>query len=252
MRLVSWNVNGLRAAIRKGFVESVSGLDADILGLQEIKCTQDNAGLELPDYPHKVWNPAQRAGYHGTALFSRTPPLSVQCGLGLPEHDNEGRIITAEFERFYVVTVYTPNSGRELARLDYRVNQWDKAFLAHLQKLQAHKPVIFCGDLNVAHQEIDIARPKSNRRSAGFTNEERESFTQILAAGFTDTFRALHPNTADTYSFWSMRGGARGRNVGWRLDYFCVSSDLTAQVAQSNVLTQIMGSDHCPVELVLR
>ncbi|MEL6346494.1 MAG: exodeoxyribonuclease III [Myxococcota bacterium] len=251
MRLISWNVNGLRATMKKGFVESVQKMDPDILGLQETKTTEAKAGLDFPDYPYKYYYPAESSGRHGTALFSRIEPLNVQFGLGHPEHDDEGRVISAEFDDFYFVTVYTPNSGRGLPRLDYRVKQWDPAFVAHLKNLEQSKPVVFCGDLNVAHQEIDIARPSSNRRTAGFTNEERESFTRILDQGFIDTFRALHPDQKDIYSFWSIRGGARARNVGWRLDYFCVSEDLMPQVQASNILNDIMGSDHCPVELIL-
>lgn len=252
MRLASWNVNGLRASIKKGFVEAVRQMDPDVIGLQEIKTTEAKAKLDMPDYPHAVFYPAERAGLHGTALLSKIAPLNVQLGLGMPEHDNEGRVITAEFDDFYYVTVYTPNSGRGLPRLSYRVQQWDPAFVDHLKNLEASKPVIFCGDLNVAHLEIDIARPRSNRRTAGFTNEERESFTNILAQGFVDTFRHFNPDQKDIYSFWSAMGGARSRNVGWRLDYFCVSESLMERVEASNILTQVMGSDHCPVELVLR
>ena len=251
MRLVSWNVNGLRAAMKKGFEDSVRKINPDVIGLQEIKTTESAAALSMPDYPHQVWYPAERSGYHGTAILSRVAPLSVQKGLGRPEHDDEGRVITAEFDDFYFVTVYTPNSGRELDRLDYRVQQWDPAFLDHLKNLEGHKPVVFCGDLNVAHQEIDIARPSSNRRSAGFTNEERDSFTQILGRGFVDTFRHFNPTLKDAYSWWSLMGDARSRNVGWRLDYFCVSESFMPQVRESNILNQIHGSDHCPVELVL-
>jgi exodeoxyribonuclease-3 len=252
MKLVSWNVNGVRAAVRKGFKDALQTLDADVIGLQEIKSTEEKAALSLPDYPHQTWYPAERSGYHGTALLSRTPPLSVQCGLGSPEHDNEGRVITAEFDAFHFVTVYTPNSGRGLPRLGYRVQEWDQAFLSHLQNLEATKPVVFCGDLNVAHQEIDIARPSSNRRSAGFTSEERESFTNILSHGFIDTYRHFNPDRKEAYSFWSARGGARERNVGWRLDYFCVSEVFMSQVSAAEIHTDIMGSDHCPVSLQLR
>ena len=252
MRLISWNVNGLRAAMKKGFVDAVQRMDPDVIGLQEIKATEQKAKLDLPGYPYQTWYPADRSGYHGTALFSRVEPLNVQIGLGAPEHDNEGRVITAEFDDFHFVTVYTPNSGRGLPRLDYRVQQWDPAFLAHLKNLEASKPVIFCGDLNVAHKEIDIARPKANRRSAGFTNQERESFTNILDQGFVDTYRHFCPDKAEAYSWWSARGDARARNVGWRLDYFCVSEGILGRVDASNILADVHGSDHCPVELVLR
>ena len=251
MRLISWNVNGLRSAMKKGFVGAVNQMNPDILGLQEIKTTEQKAGLSLPGYPHQLYYPAEKSGYHGTALFSKIAPLDVQLGLGDPQHDDEGRVITAEFPDFYFVTVYTPNSKRKLLRLDYRIQQWDPAFLAHVKGLESRKPVIFCGDLNVAHQEIDIARPKSNRRSPGFTNEERESFTNILSQGFVDTFRHFHPDRTDAYSFWSIRSNARANNVGWRLDYFCVSQSLLPRVQQSNILSDVEGSDHCPVELVL-
>lgn len=251
MRLISWNVNGIRAAMKKGFVSAVRQMDPDVLGLQEIKSTEAKAGLDMPEYPYQTWYPAERSGYHGTALFSKVRPINVQTGLGSPEHDDEGRVITAEFDDFHFVTVYTPNSGRGLPRLDYRIQQWDPAFLSHLKNLEASKPVVFCGDLNVAHREIDIARPKSNRRTAGFTNEERESFTGILGQGFVDTYRHFSPDKAQVYSFWSARGGARERNVGWRLDYFCVSESFMGRVEASNILTDVHGSDHCPVELLL-
>ena len=251
MKIVSWNVNGIRAAMKKDFVGSVRKMDADVVCLQEIKAGQAKAKLSLPDYPHQYWNPAQRAGYSGTAIFSRTEPLSVRYGLGDHLEDTEGRVVTAEFDDFYVVTVYTPNAGRGLPRLDYRIQEWDPAFLKYIQELEAHKPVIYCGDLNVAHLEIDIARPGSNRRSAGFTNEERDSFTNILSAGFVDTFRHFYPDATQKYSWWSYMGGARARNVGWRLDYFVVSQSVLDRVESSEILADVLGSDHCPVALVV-
>lgn len=251
MRLVSWNVNGVRAAMKKGFVDSVRQMNPDVIGLQEIKSTQAAAGLSMPDYPHQTWYPAERSGYHGTAILSRVAPLQVQIGLGRPEHDDEGRVITAEFADFYFVTVYTPNSGRDLARLDYRVQEWDPAFADYVKDLERHKPVVFCGDLNVAHQEIDIARPSTNRRSAGFTNEERESFSRLLGRGFVDSFRHLYPDQKEAYSWWSLMGDARARNVGWRIDYFCVSQSLVPRIQHAEIHSQVIGSDHCPVSLVL-
>lgn len=253
MRLVSWNVNGIRACIKKGFVDSVSALDADVICLQEIKASADQAraALALPSHPYQYWNPAQRPGYSGTAVLSRTEPLSVRLGLGEHLQDTEGRVLTAEFDDFFLVTVYTTNSGSALARLDYRTQVWDPAFRQYLQELEALKPVVCGGDLNVAHQAIDIARPGSNRRSAGFTDEERESFSALLQAGFVDTFRHFSPDATAQYSWWSYRGGARARNVGWRLDYFLVSQGFLPRVSSSVICPQVLGSDHCPVELVV-
>ncbi len=250
MRLVSWNVNGVRAAMRKGFVDAAATLDADVLGLQETKASEAKAGLRLAGY-HAFWNPGERAGYSGTALFSRTEPLSVRMDMGIDELDTEGRVITAEFDDFFFVTVYTPNASRGLVRLDYRVERWDPAFRAFCKELEQRKPVVFCGDLNVAHQEIDIARPRANRRSPGFTPQERESFTETLEAGFIDTFRHFNPDATEQYSWWSMRSNSRARNVGWRLDYFCVSESLIGRVADARIRQDIHGSDHCPVEITL-
>jgi exodeoxyribonuclease-3 len=254
MRLVSWNVNGIRACIKKGFVDAMIALDADVICLQEIKASADQARavLELPSHPFQFFNPAQRAGYSGTAVLSRAEPISVRMGLGDHLEDIEGRVITVEFDEFFLVTVYTTNSGSALKRLDYRVQVWDLAFRNYLKELEALKPVVCGGDLNVAHQAIDLARPGSNRRSAGFTNEERESFSGLLEAGFVDTFRHFSPETTAQYSWWSYRGGARARNVGWRLDYFLVSHGLLPRVSSSVIRPNVLGSDHCPVEVVLR
>ncbi len=251
MRIVSWNVNGIRAVMKKDFTGSLRKIDADIVCLQEVKASQSDAGLDLPDYPYQYWNPAERGGYSGTAIFCKREPRSVRFGPGSHIADSEGRVVTVELDDCFVVTVYTPNSGRELARLDYRVQEWDPAFLSYLKELEATKPVVYCGDLNVAHQEIDIARPGSNRRSAGFTDEERESFSAIIAAGFVDTFRHFYPDATEKYSWWSYMGGARARNVGWRLDYFMVSQSFVDRVASSEILSEVVGSDHCPVVMVV-
>ncbi len=251
MLLVSWNVNGLRAVMKKGFSDSVAQMDADVLCLQEIKTTAAKAKLTLRGYPFQLYNPGERAGYSGTALFSRIEPIDITAGLGVPSLDTEGRVITAEFDDFFLVTSYTPNSGRGLPRLAYRTQEWDPAFREHCQGLDAHKPVVLCGDLNVAHQAIDIARPSANRRSAGFTEEEREGFTQLLSAGFVDTFRHRNPDATGRYSWWSYMGGARARNVGWRLDYFVVSQRILSRVQDAQILADVMGSDHCPVSLTL-
>lgn len=251
MKLVSWNVNGLRASLGKGLAEKMDALSPDVLCLQEIKARPEQVGgLWLASWPHALWNPAQRPGYSGVLILSRHAPLSVSTGIGIPEHDTEGRVATMEFEGFYVVDCYTPNSQNELARLPYR-QQWDAAFRAYVSRLAAHKPVVFCGDLNVAHEEIDIARPDANHFSAGFSDEERAGFSALLEAGFADTFRRLHPDVRDAYSWWSFRGGARARNVGWRIDYFCVSESLMPLVREAAIHPGITGSDHCPVSLVL-
>ena len=252
MKLISWNVNGLRACLKKDFLASFQALDADIFCLQETKL-QHHAGqadgLELPGY-HQFWNSAEKKGYSGVAVFTRQPPLSVTYGLGIEEHDHEGRVITAEFADFFLVCCYTPNAQDGLKRLDYRMT-WEDAFLAHLQALDAQKPVVLCGDLNVAHQEIDLKNPKTNRRNAGFTDEEREKMTRLLAAGFTDTFRAKSPDREGAYSWWSYRFHAREKNAGWRIDYFIVSDRLMPQVTEAAIHSEIFGSDHCPVELGL-
>lgn len=247
MKLISWNVNGLRAAVTKGFMESFEKLDADMFCLQETKLQPHQIELELPGY-EQYWNSAVKKGYSGTALFTRVKPLNVTNGIGIEEHDQEGRVITAEYDNFYLVTCYTPNSQRELARLEYRMT-WEDAFRAYLLELDAKKPVILCGDLNVAHNEIDLKNPKTNRRNAGFTDEEREKMTELLDAGFTDTFRKLYPDVTDAYSWWSYMGKARDRNVGWRIDYFITSARLDKDIVEAKIHPDILGSDHCPVEL---
>lgn len=251
MRLVSWNVNGIRAVMKKNFVESLAALNADILCLQETKA-QDHqveetlAGL---DGYHIYSNSAERKGYSGTAILTRQEPLAVSYDLGIEDHDQEGRVICAEFEDFYLVTVYTPNSGSELKRLDYR-QQWDAAFLAYLKELEKTKPVIACGDFNVAHKDIDLARPKPNyNKSAGYTQAEIDGMDHYVAAGFIDTFRHFHPDSSERYSWWSYRAGARGKNIGWRIDYFLTSESLADKLVAADIHDQIMGSDHCPVSL---
>ncbi len=251
MKLISWNVNGIRAAIGKGFFDFVGSYDPDVLLLQEVKAMEDQ--VEWPEdlgY-HISWNPAVKKGYSGVAAFSKTEPLSVAKGMGIEEHDQEGRVLTLEYADYYLVNVYTPNAQNGLARIDYRM-EWDQAFREHLLGLQGHKPVIFCGDLNVAHEEIDLARPKANRKNAGFSDQERESFTQLLDAGFIDTFRHFHPDEPDQYSWWSYRAGARGKNIGWRIDYFGVTASFIDKVKSASILPEVMGSDHCPVEIVLK
>ena len=248
MKLVSWNVNGLRAALGRGFLEKAAELDADILCLQETKMGSGQVVINLAGY-HEFWNSAQKKGYAGTAIFSRLEPKAVKYGMGLERHDGEGRIIQAEYEDFILVNVYTPNSQRGLARLDYRL-QWEDDFRAWVQTLDRQKPLIICGDLNVAHQDIDIKNVSSNRKNAGFTNEERAKMTELLAGGFRDTFRALHPDTV-AYSWWSYRANARARNVGWRIDYFLVSTRLMPRVKAAEIYSELTGSDHCPVGLIL-
>lgn len=247
MKLISWNVNGLRAAVTKGFMESFNELDADIFCLQETKLQPDQISLELPGY-EQYWNSAVKKGYSGTAVFTRIKPLSVTNGIGIEEHDQEGRVITAEYDNFYLVCCYTPNSQRELARLEYRMT-WEDAFRNYLLELDKKKPVILCGDLNVAHQEIDLKNPKTNRKNAGFSDEERAKMTELLAAGFTDTFRHLYPDAIEEYSWWSYMGKARERNTGWRIDYFITSKRLDDKIQEAKIHQQIFGSDHCPVEL---
>ncbi|WP_302208869.1 exodeoxyribonuclease III [uncultured Veillonella sp.] len=247
MKLISWNVNGLRAAVTKGFMESFNELDADIFCLQETKLQPDQISLELPGY-EQYWNSAVKKGYSGTAVFTRIKPLSVTNGIGIEEHDQEGRVITAEYDNFYLVCCYTPNSQRELARLEYRMT-WEDAFRNYLLELDKKKPVILCGDLNVAHQEIDLKNPKTNRKNAGFSDEERAKMTELLDAGFTDTFRHLYPDAIEEYSWWSYMGKARERNTGWRIDYFITSKRLDDKIQEAKIHQQIFGSDHCPVEL---
>ena len=250
MKLISWNVNGLRACVQKGFLDYFAQADADVFCVQETKLQEGQIELPLPGY-HQYWNYAQKKGYSGTAMFTKEEPLSVSMGMGIGEHDQEGRVITAEFPDFYVVTVYTPNSQDGLARLPYRM-EWEDCFLAYLKGLEERKPVVFCGDLNVAHREIDLKNPKTNRMNAGFTDEEREKFTHLLEAGFIDTFRYFYPDLEQVYSWWSYRFRAREKNAGWRIDYFCVSQSLEDRLAGAAIHTEVMGSDHCPVELTLR
>lgn len=245
MKLISWNVNGLRACLTKGFEDFFNNSDADIFCVQETKMQPDQAELHLAGY-EKYWNSAVKKGYSGTAVFTRIKPLTVTYGMDIPEHDQEGRIITLEFEQFFLVTVYTPNSKRELLRLDYRM-KWEDDFRAYLQQLDKDKPVIICGDINVAHQEIDIKNPKTNRRSAGFTDEERGKLTTLLQSGFTDTFRYLYPDQKDAYTWWSYMMNARARNIGWRIDYFLISDRLRECLKDSIIYPEILGSDHCPV-----
>ena len=250
MKLISWNVNGIRACVQKGFLDFFKEIDADIFCIQESKMQAGQLDLELEGY-HQYWNYAEKKGYSGTAIFTKQEPISVQYGIGIEEHDHEGRVITLEFEDFYMVTVYTPNSQDELKRLDYRM-QWETDFLAYLKKLEEKKGVVFCGDLNVAHQEIDLKNPKTNRRSAGFTDEERGKFSEVLAAGFVDTFRHFYPELEGAYSWWSYRMNARARNAGWRIDYFCVSECLKDRLQDAKILADVMGSDHCPVQLDMK
>ena len=248
-KLISWNVNGIRACAGKGFLDFFRQADADVFCLQETKLQAGQLELDLPGY-YQYWNYAEKKGYSGTALFTRQEPLSVTYGIGIPEHDREGRVITAEFPDYYVVTCYTPNSQNELARLDYRM-EWEDAWLGYLKGLEERKPVIFCGDLNVAHQEIDLKNPKTNRKNAGFTDPEREKFTRLLEAGFVDTYRYFYPQQEGVYSWWSYRFKAREKNAGWRIDYFCVSEVLRSRLESAAIHTEILGSDHCPVELVI-
>ncbi len=246
MKLISWNVNGLRACVGKGFKETFAHLDADFFCLQETKMQEGQLDIEFPGYT-SYWNSAEKKGYSGTAIFTRHQPLCVSKGIGVEAHDHEGRVLTLEMDNFFLVCVYTPNSQNELRRLPYRM-EWEKDFQAYLHQLDAEKPVIVCGDMNVAHEEIDIKNPKTNRRNAGFTDEERGQMTTLLHSGFTDTFRSLYP-TQVTYSWWSYRFHAREKNAGWRIDYFLVSDRLADKVADAKIHTDIFGSDHCPVEL---
>ena len=249
LKLISWNVNGLRAQVRKGFLEKLEALDPDILCLQEIKLSEGQLALDLENY-EEYYNYAERKGYSGTAIFTKKKPLSITYGIGIPEHDQEGRVITMAFESFILVTCYTPNSKRGLERLDYR-QVWEDAFLAYLKKLEEDKPVVVCGDLNVAHNDIDLANPASNHKNAGFTDEERAKFNQLLDNGFIDTFRYFHPDETEAYTWWSNFANSRARNIGWRIDYFLASEALKPRLISASIHADVMGSDHCPVELQL-
>ena len=248
-KLISWNVNGLRACVTKGFLDFFKEIDADIFCVQETKLQEGQIDLQLDGY-YQYWNYAEKKGYSGTALFTKEEPISVSYGIGIEEHDKEGRVITAEFDTCYVVTCYTPNSQNELKRLDYRMT-WEDAFKAYLKELEKTKPVILCGDLNVAHKEIDLKNPKTNRKNAGFTDEEREKMTVLLDSGFTDTYRYFNPDKEGVYSWWSYRFKAREKNAGWRIDYFITSKALDEKLISADIHTDILGSDHCPVELVV-
>ncbi len=247
MKLISWNVNGLRACVTKGFVDIFNTLDADIFCVQETKLQQGQIDLNLEGY-HQYWNYAEKKGYSGTAVFTREEPLDVIYGIGIEEHDKEGRCITLEFKDFYLVTCYTPNSQNELKRLDYRM-KWEDDFRSYISTLDRKKPVILCGDLNVAHKEIDLKNPKTNRKNAGFTDEEREKMTELLDSGFTDSFRYIYPDKEGIYSWWSYRFNARKNNAGWRIDYFITSNSIKDKIEDAKIHTDILGSDHCPVEL---
>lgn len=247
MKLISWNVNGLRACVEKGFLDFFKEADADFFCIQESKLQEGQIDLQLPGY-YQYWNYAVKKGYSGTAVFAKREPLSVALGIGIEEHDQEGRVITLEYDNFYLITVYTPNSQDGLKRLDYRM-KWEEDFLAYLKKLEEKKPVIFCGDLNVAHKEIDLKNPKTNRKNAGFTEEERACMTRLQEQGFVDTFRYFYPDREGIYSWWSYRFQARAKNAGWRIDYFMVSGELKEKLQEAAILTEIYGSDHCPVSL---
>lgn len=247
MKFISWNVNGIRACVQKGFLDFFKEADADIFCIQESKMQEGQLELDTPGY-YQYWSYAEKKGYSGTAIFAKKEALSVSYGIGVEEHGHEGRAITLEYESFYFVTVYVPNSQEGLARLPYRM-RWEEDFLAYLKKLEEEKPVVFCGDLNVAHKEIDLKNPKTNRKNAGFTDEERQKFSELLEAGFIDTFRYFYPDMEGAYSWWSYRFSARAKNAGWRIDYFCVSECLKDKLKDARIRTEIMGSDHCPVEL---
>ncbi len=249
MKLISWNVNGLRACVQKGFPEFFAAADADIFCIQESKLSEGQIDLPLPGY-HQFWNYAEKKGYSGTAVFAKREPLAVSRGIGVEEHDHEGRVITLEYAGFFLVTCYTPNSQNELARLPYRM-RWEDDFRAYLKRLDEKKPVILCGDLNVAHREIDLKNPRTNRRNAGFTDEEREKLSALLDAGFTDTFRYFYPDAEGVYSWWSYRFRAREKNAGWRIDYFLTSASLNEKLLDAGIHTEVTGSDHCPVELTI-
>ena len=251
MKFISWNVNGIRAILKKGFLDFVEQEDPDILCVQETKAHPDQVDMELAAYPHHFWNAAEKKGYSGTAVFSKVEPREVRYGMDIKTHDQEGRLVTLDFGDYFLVNCYTPNAQRELGRLQYRTRSWDTAFLRYVRRLDDDKPVVFCGDLNVAHQEIDLARPKQNVGNAGFTDEERRSFDKIIAAGFVDTFREFHAD-GDHYTWWSYQHSARERNIGWRIDYFVVSPALLPRVKDAWILPEVMGSDHAPVGLELK
>ena len=250
MKLISWNVNGLRACMQKGFLEYFREADADVFCIQESKLQEGQVDLKTPGY-HQYWNYAEKKGYSGVAVFSKAEPLNFTCGIGREEHDKEGRVITLEYNDMYIVTVYTPNSQEELARLGYRM-QWEDEFRSYIKGLDGKKPVVVCGDMNVAHKEIDLKNPGSNRRNAGFTDEERNKFSEFLEAGFIDTYRYFYPDRAGVYSWWSYRFNARANNAGWRIDYFCVSERLAERLISADIHSQVLGSDHCPVELIMK
>ena len=249
MKFISWNVNGLRACVQKGFLDFFNSIDADFFCIQESKLQAGQIDLDLPGY-HQYWNYAEKKGYSGTAIFAKNEPLSVSYGIGIEEHDKEGRVITLEYDNFYLVTCYTPNSQNELKRLPYRM-QWEDDFREYLKTLDAKKPVVLCGDLNVAHNEIDLKNPKTNRKNAGFSDEERAKMTELLGSGFTDTFRYFYPDAEGIYSWWSYRFKAREKNAGWRIDYFIVSRRIADKIRAAEIHNEIFGSDHCPVELVI-
>lgn len=249
-KFISWNVNGIRACVQKGFLDFFKKVDADAFCIQETKLQEGQIELDLEGY-YQYWNYAEKKGYSGTAIFTKEKPLSVSYGLGIENHDQEGRVITAEFNDYYLVTVYTPNSKEQLQRLDYRM-VWEDVFRAYLKKLEQNKPVIVCGDLNVAHKEIDLKNPKANRKNAGFTDEERGKFTELLNSGFTDTYRYFYPDKEGVYSWWSYRFNARKNNAGWRIDYFCTSESLNNRLISAHIHSEVLGSDHCPIELVIK
>ncbi len=250
MKLISWNVNGLRACMQKGFLEYFREADADVFCIQESKLQEGQVDLKTPGY-HQYWNYAEKKGYSGAAIFSKAEPLNFTCGIGREEHDTEGRVITLEYNDMYIVTVYTPNSQEELARLDYSM-QWEDEFRSYIKGLDGKKPVVVCGDMNVAHREIDLKNPGSNRRNAGFTDEERKKFREFLEAGFIDTYRYFYPDREGAYSWWSYRFNARANNAGWRIDYFCVSERLAERLVSADIHSEVLGSDHCPVELIMK